>query len=180
MPDSDEITFRRANVEDAAALAEFARRVFVETYAPDNTPEDMAQYVGAAFGQARQAAELADPAVATVVGEAAGRMAAYAQLRRGAAPACVAGPEPVEIMRFYVDGPYQGRGVAQRLMAEALRTARGLGARTAWLSVWERNPRALAFYRKLGFQVVGSATFLLGADLQDDFVMARPLDSEDA
>src|SRR5688572_10158659 len=106
MPDSDEITFRRATVEDAAALAEFARRVFVETYAADNTPEDMAQYVGAAFGEARQAEELADPAVATVVGEAAGRMAAYAQLRRGAAPACVGGAEPVEIMRFYVDGPW--------------------------------------------------------------------------
>ena len=181
MPASlDEVTFRRAAPDDAAALSEFARRAFVETYAAHNTPEDMETYVGGAFGQARQAEELADPAIATVVGEAAGRMAGYAQLRRGSPPACVRGPEPVEIMRFYVDQPWHGQGVAQRLMQAALRTAREQGARTAWLGVWQRNPRAIAFYRKLGFEVVGTAQFLLGDDLQDDFVMVRPIDDAPA
>lgn len=179
-PPLDDITFRRAGPEDAAALSEFARRAFVETYAADNTPEDMEKYVGGAFGEARQAAELADAAIATVVGEAAGRMAAYAQLRRGPAPACVQGPEPIEVMRFYVDQPFHGRGVAQRLMQAALRTGWELGARTIWLGVWQQNPRAIGFYRKLGFEVVGTAQFLLGDDLQDDFVMARAIEDEPA
>jgi ribosomal protein S18 acetylase RimI-like enzyme len=44
-----------------------------------------------------------------------------------------------------------------------------------WLGVWERNPRAVAFYRKYGFTRVGEHTFMLGADAQTDWVLARPL-----
>jgi GNAT superfamily N-acetyltransferase len=48
-------------------------------------------------------------------------------------------------------------------------------AQTMWLGVWERNPRAVAFYRKYGFTRVGEHTFMLGADAQTDWVLARPL-----
>ena len=40
-----------------------------------------------------------------------------------------------------------------------------------WLGVWERNPRAQAFYRKSGFADVGSQVFLVGTDAQTDRVM---------
>ena len=42
-------------------------------------------------------------------------------------------------------------------MAETLARARALGRRTMYLSVWERNARAIAFYRKVGFRDVGSS-----------------------
>jgi ribosomal protein S18 acetylase RimI-like enzyme len=41
--------------------------------------------------------------------------------------------------------------------------------------VWERNPRAIAFYEKLGFAAVGEHEFRLGNDPQRDIVMARPV-----
>jgi ribosomal protein S18 acetylase RimI-like enzyme len=49
------------------------------------------------------------------------------------------------------------------------------GARTLWLGVWERNPRAIAFYRKCGFTEVGTQTFVLGTDHQRDLVLERPI-----
>jgi len=85
----------------------------------------------------------------------------------------VTGGAPLEIVRFYVDRPWHGRGVAQQLMEAAVNTARAAGARTLWLGVWERNPRAIAFYRKCGFQDVGTQTFVLGADHQRDLVLTR-------
>jgi ribosomal protein S18 acetylase RimI-like enzyme len=39
--------------------------------------------------------------------------------------------------------------------------------------VWERNDRALAYYRKSGFVDVGSHTFVVGGDAQTDRVMVR-------
>ena len=42
-----------------------------------------------------------------------------------------------------------------------------------WLGVWERNPRAAAFYAKYGFVRVGEQTFVLGADAQTDWLLAR-------
>jgi RimJ/RimL family protein N-acetyltransferase len=43
-----------------------------------------------------------------------------------------------------------------------------------WLGVWERNPRAIAFYKKFGFLEVGVHVFPLGFDPQRDIVMSRP------
>jgi RimJ/RimL family protein N-acetyltransferase len=37
--------------------------------------------------------------------------------------------------------------------------------------VWERNARAIAFYRKAGFVPVGSKVYVVGADPQIDHVM---------
>ena len=44
-----------------------------------------------------------------------------------------------------------------------------------WLDVWEKNPRAIAFYEKWGFKIVGEQSFQLGADLQHDWLMSRSL-----
>jgi ribosomal protein S18 acetylase RimI-like enzyme len=60
-------------------------------------------------------------------------------------------------------------------MDSVVRTASALGGDVLWLGVWERNARAIAFYRKQGFERVGAKTFRLGADVQTDDVMARAL-----
>jgi ribosomal protein S18 acetylase RimI-like enzyme len=65
--------------------------------------------------------------------------------------------------------------VAQALMAAAAELGRLRGSRTLWLGVWERNDRATAFYRKVGFTDVGTQTFVLGADHQRDLVLARAI-----
>jgi ribosomal protein S18 acetylase RimI-like enzyme len=160
---------------DAARLAAFGARTFEETFGAENTPEDMASYMAHAYGIAQQAAELADPAVVTLIAEEGAAMAGYAQLRGRPAPPCVAGPAPIELWRFYVDRPWQGRGVAAALMSAIVEAAAARGAATLWLCVWERNPRAQAFYRKAGFADVGAAEFVLGTDRQTDRVMVRPI-----
>lgn len=169
------LRIRRATLADAAALADLGARTFHDTFAADNRPEDMALHLETAFGVPQQSAELSSPDYVTLVGELDGVMAAFAQVRRKAAPACVTGPAPVELHRFYVDRPWHGAGVAGALMAQSLEVARELGGRTVWLSVWERNPRAIAFYTKHGFRRSGTTEFWVGPDCQTDHVLARPV-----
>jgi ribosomal protein S18 acetylase RimI-like enzyme len=164
---------RRATINDAAALAEIAERTFRDTFAKDNTPEDLEAYVASAYGETLQRRELEDPESLALLGEAEdGTLIAYTQMRRVRSP-----HGEVEIARFYVDRTYHGQGLAQQLMNAAVGAARGLGATTLWLGVWERNLRAIAFYAKCGFQDVGSQPFLVGSDLQTDRVMARVISS---
>jgi GNAT superfamily N-acetyltransferase len=156
-------------------LAGLAERTFRDTYAEHNTAEDMAGYIAAHFGVRQQTAELGDPARLTLLAEAAGAAAGYVQLGWRPAPGCVRGGAPLEVIRFYVDRVWHGHGLAQLLMAAAVGAARDAGAGVLWLGVWERNTRAIAFYRKSGFEDVGAQTFVLGADHQHDRVLARPL-----
>lgn len=164
---------RRATIDDAAALAEIAERTFRDTFAKDNTPEDLEAYVASAYGETLQRRELENPGVLALLGESEdGTLIAYTQMRRVRSP-----HGEVEILRFYVDRAYHGQGLAQKLMDAAIDAARGLGGKTLWLGVWERNARAIAFYVKCGFRDVGSQPFLVGSDLQTDRVMARVISS---
>ncbi len=45
------------------------------------------------------------------------------------------------------------------------------GCDSVWLGVWEKNSRAISFYKKMGFQEVGEHTFTLGYDPQRDIIM---------
>ncbi|MGH7648759.1 MAG: GNAT family N-acetyltransferase [Gemmatimonadaceae bacterium] len=169
------ITIRHGVLTDATALAELAARTFRDAFGADNRPEDMALHMALAYGMPQQQAELADPRLVTLLVEVDGRLAGYAQLRSGLAPACVIGERPIELWRFYVDRAWHGQGVAQALMERVDAEAVGRGARTLWLGVWERNPRAMAYYRKTGFVDFGSHVFMVGTDGQTDRIMARPL-----
>ena len=167
---------RSAVPADAPALAELGVRTFRETFAADNRPDDIAAHLTATYGPAIQASELADPRRRTLVAATdSGDLIGFAQLLDGDVPGSVVGPAPIELLRLYVDRDYHGRGVAHALMAAAIEAAVEHGARTIWLGVWERNPRAIAFYRKCGFADVGSHEFVLGTDRQTDRLMVRPL-----
>jgi len=87
----------------------------------------------------------------------------------------VSGARVFEIVRFYVDGGYQGRGVGAALMNECFRDAGSRGADVVWLQVWKEAPWAIRFYSRFGFAVVGSAHFYFGDQIGDDHIMARPL-----
>src|SRR5690242_9457754 len=126
---------RRATVSDAAALAELAARTFHDTFAAQNTTEDMEAYMSAVYGEAQQLSEIADPSRITLVVDEDSSLIAYAQLQ-------LALPE-IEIGRFYVDKAWHGRGIAQSLMNEVFAIARELDAKRVWLGVWEHNARAI-------------------------------------
>lgn len=176
---SGAVQIRPALPADAAAVAELGARTFRETFERDNDPADMTAYLGEAFLLETVHAEIADPASTFLLAFAApdGPPIGYAQLKRGAADPAVEGPAPIEIARLYAAREAIGKGVGAALMRDCLaRAARG-GYRTIWLGVWERNERAIAFYRRWGFETVGSHPFMLGADRQIDLIMTRAIEA---
>ena len=156
-------------------LTEFALRVFYDAFAPMNSPGNMEAYMSQNFTTQKFSAQLADPRVIFLVAEIGAAPAAFAKLYDGDAPDCVSGPAPVEIERFYVDLQFHGKGVAQTLMQACFDCARQSGHGTIYLGVWENNHRAIAFYRKCGFEVVGSHIFRMGDEAQNDLLMERSL-----
>jgi GNAT superfamily N-acetyltransferase len=156
-------------------LAAFAARTFAETFAADNRPEDMQAHLAKSYGVPQQTRELANPDVITLLAHEGETLVGYAQVRRQVPPPCVIQEQPIELQRFYVDRPAHGTGVAQMLMSAVHDAARELGGQHVWLSVWERNPRGIAFYTKVGFVDVGSADFYVGQDRQTDRVMVKAL-----
>ncbi len=169
------MTIRRGVASDAPVLAALDRDTFFDTFAATNDATDMALHLERAYGIPQQTAELTDPGIVTLIAEEEGQAVAYAQLREGHVPECATGANPIEIWRFYVVRAWHGRGIAQALMDRVRTEAVARGAGALWLGVWERNPRAQAFYGKYGFVDVGEHVFLFGTDPQTDRVMEATL-----
>jgi len=172
------ITTRVATPGDAALLAELGASTFAETFAEANDPADFAAYMTAAFGEAIQRTELEEPGVTVIFAERAGAATGYVLLREGRAPHVVGDFDALEIVRPYVRASAIGTGVGAVLMQRAIHEAASRGKEALWLGVWEKNTRAIDFYRRHEFFEAGTQPFLLGTDLQNDYVMVRRIARE--
>lgn len=171
---------RYATILDNTLLAEVGAETFYDSFAAENTPENMAAYLAESFSPEKQARELADPASKFLIVEAEGLTVGYARLKFGPAPSVITGRRPMEIIRFYARKPWIGKGVGARLMQACLSEAKQAECEVVWLDVWERNSRAITFYRQWGFVEVGTQVFQLGDDPQHDLLMARAVSLDSA
>ncbi len=165
--------FRHAVLDDAETLLEFAARTFYEAFSPVNTPENMQVYMATAFTLPQVEAELCDPRAIFLLAEIEGRLSGYAKLLAGKPPDCVIGDAAIELVRFYIDQSWHGRGLASALMEICLAEAQQRGFKTIYLGVWEKNLRAQSFYQKWNFRRVGEHIFEMGDDPQLDWWMMR-------
>jgi GNAT superfamily N-acetyltransferase len=180
-------SFRVAAPEDADEVAALAARTFALACPPSTTAEAIAEHIRTVLSPARFRAHLADPAHRVVLAEVDGRPVGYTMVVAAPpADADVAGAlrlQPViELSKVYVEAVAHGVGVARPLMAETLRIARELAGEQGrdadagiWLGVNEHNARAIRFYARSGFRIVGTRSFRLSDAVETDHVMERPL-----
>lgn len=164
----NEITYRDASVADAAALGAFAQASFTDTFGHLYPAEDLAAFVAAKYAAPVIGAELADPETRYRLALRDGAIIGYCKM--GAIDIDVDTTDAVELHRLYVAAEAKGSGVAQTLMDDALAWARGKHAKVMFLSVWENNTRAQAFYRRYGFEHVGEHKFMVGRVADRDFI----------
>lgn len=170
-------SIRRCTVDDSAMMASLAARLFTETYGPTHPEPELSRYLARSFSVDGIREAIADDGVTMLMVEDPKASAiAYAYLRSSAeAPSGVDGGRAFEIVRFYVDGAAQGRGVGAALMEQCFDDAKNRGADVVWLQVWKEAPWAVGFYARMGFSVVGSALFYFGDQVGDDHIMAKSL-----
>ena len=166
------ITIRRASFADAAPLAVLAERTFRDTFAADNSPADMDLHCSQNFSAEIQLREISDPRRVSILAAVDEKLVGFSQLLLRRPVPCLNSRHPAELNRLYVLGEWHGRRVAHQLMDAVLSTAAQQDSDHVWLGVWERNPRAMAFYGKFGFEVVGEQRFVLGRQPQRDLLMA--------
>ncbi|UOQ72544.1 GNAT family N-acetyltransferase [Hymenobacter cellulosilyticus] len=162
----------------AAQLANLGRQTFHDTFAADNTPEDMAEFLAATFSEEKQLAELNDPQTTFLLAHMQQEAVGYAKLRLGSALGLEEGKEPtgrLEIERLYVRQDWIGTGLGAALMRRAIEEARQHQCRTVVLGVWERNQPAIEFYRRFGFREIGKHEFKVGQDVQTDLILRKGL-----
>ncbi len=170
------VRFRRCTIDDLYVLQNFSRRLYFETFAEANTPENMQAYLDHAFALEKLREELLNPHSSFVFLYCNSELAGYMKLNEACAQTDVHDDESLEIERIYVDKKFQGEGLGRALMSRAIDTAAERGKKYVWLGVWEKNEKALRFYERTGFRQVGTHVFVMGDDAQTDCIMRKDLE----
>ncbi|WP_196037626.1 GNAT family N-acetyltransferase [Anaerotruncus colihominis] len=168
--------FRQCTIEDLDILQPFSRQRYFETFSDMNTPENMTAYLDEAFALEKIRAELSDANAAFYFLYWDGKLAGYLKLNEAPAQTDLHDEQSLEIERIYVSEEFQGEGLGRYLMDQAISIAIQRKKKYVWLGVWEKNEKALRFYRRNGFYQIGTHSFVMGDDKQTDYIMRKDLE----
>lgn len=168
-----DIKIRYAVREDAELIAEMSRISFYDAFAKDNTKEDMEIFMNEQFTKASLIKEVEEKDGIFLLAYLNNEPCGYARMRLTNKEQIMANENAIEIARIYAMQNAVGKGVGSALMQSCLDYAAHQQKTTIWLGVWEKNATAIAFYKRWGFEQFGEHSFLLGTDLQTDWLMKR-------
>ncbi len=169
------IQIRSATIYDAGQLSTLATTVFCDTYGALIPHEGRQEYLEHAFSVEALKVDLTHPSVKYLVACHNETLIGFSKLDPTHVPSGVRSTKPIELVKLYVPKAYHGLGVGAKLMKRSICQARELGYDGIWLCVWQKNKRAIAFYRKWGFEMVGTTPIFVGDVVFDDFVLEREL-----
>ena len=168
-----DLTFRPATAADAPLLSRIGRESFVETFGHLYRPEDLAAFLET-HAEESWAAELANRDLSVHLVEQDGLPAAFAKVGPVSLPVTPGAPA-AELRQFYILKPWQGSGIAPKLMDWVLDEAGRRGAGELYLSVYVDNHRARRFYDRYGFEFVAPYAFMVGEQADEDLIMRLTL-----
>jgi ribosomal protein S18 acetylase RimI-like enzyme len=171
------VIIREARLGDEQRLAAVGAATFLESYAGMLPGDDILTHCAVQHSASRYEDWL-------IGGEARIWLAEAAEGRAPVGFLVMAPPDlpipgltdgDVEIRRIYVLHRFHGDKIGWSLMKTALDAARRTGKTRALVGVYGKNAPAIAFYKRVGFTVIGERQFQVGATLHDDLVLAMEL-----
>ena len=169
------LTIKYATRDDAVLIANISRQTFYETFSSFNSKVDMDIFMNVQFTKGRLMLEVGQPENIFLLAYSDGVVAGYAKLRDSRHPKKLGSSNALEIARLYAMPAMIGKGVGKLLMEESIKIATVKGKDMLWLGVWKQNVKAIDFYTSWGFTVFDECDFVLGNDLQKDWLMKKKI-----
>lgn len=171
------MTIREATLADSETVTQLAQTTMRAAFGPPYNPAEVVDaYIQSAITQPILEQELTDKrALFFLLIDADGQAIGYAKLRQGKPPRRLRDRPAIELQRLYLLPLTIGKGWGQQLIQHCLDWAQLHGYRAVWLGVWERNERAIAFYKRSGFKPCGYHFFQFGAERQRDYWLYKLL-----
>jgi len=165
-----------AKPSDTRALNEIAKSTFALACPPDSDKLEIAQYVVEHFNERQFEQQLIGDDTPVFCAWADANIIGFLVLKLS--NPCPINPSirnAAQLRRLYVSASFHGTGASDLLMRAAFDVCKHHHQAAIWLSVFNKNLRAINFYAKYGFTKVGSTNFEMGHEIHLDDVMLASL-----
>ncbi|NWB20284.1 GNAT family N-acetyltransferase [Pseudomonas sp. D4002] len=172
-----DMLIRDARPEDALCIGVLGMQVFLDTYATEGIRDSIAAEALQAFSPQTISALIAQPGTAIIVAEANGHLVGFAQVAMDTGHALISTPKAAELQRLYIQERFTGLGLGYRLLQAAEQRAGQGGASLLWATVWVGNERALGFYPRRGYELLGAPTYTFQNESHENRLFGKRLQS---
>jgi diamine N-acetyltransferase len=169
------VTVRIATWKDAELIADMSRQTFYDSFAKENTKEDMDKFMNEQFTKESLMKEVGAERNIFLLAYEGDEPVGYVRMRENNIPPELNTDKAIEVARIYAVQTAIGKGVGSLLLQKCIDIAKGKKHHTIWLGVWEHNQRAIDFYTRWGFERFADHEFILGNDVQKDWLMKKIL-----
>lgn len=166
---------RFASKEDDELIADFSRRSFYDAFSSQNTKDDMDKFMNEQFTKEALMKEVGEEGNIFLLAFINEKPVGYVRMREGEKRTEFENISSIEIARIYAIQHSIGKGIGSALMQRCIEIAKEMHREIIWLGVWEHNQQAINFYTKWGFEKFGEHDFVLGNDVQTDWLMKKDL-----
>lgn len=166
---------KKCSLDDILDLQKIYRQTFFETFSEQNSEENMRIFLDKAYSEEKLKSEIEDKESETFLAVENQKILGVLKINTGNAETESGLENSLEIQRIYILKESKGLGIGTVFMNLAEKKARELGVSFIWLGVWEKNFPAQKFFTDKGFRRFSEHAFVLGDDIQTDFLMKKEL-----
>ncbi len=166
-------SFKKCSINDLIFLKQISIETFTSTYQHLNTKENFDKHIAFAFNLNQLSIELKNPNTTFYFLQKENKTIGYMKLNEEDSQSEKMSTYCYEIERIYLKKEFQGKGYGRVLIEKAIQVAISKKKKEVWLGVWEKNPDAIGFYKKMGFEEFGKHIFKVGEDEQLDFLFKK-------
>lgn len=147
------------DISHAEIIAKIGAQSFIESHGSSASKPDIDKYVSEKFTVEQFKKELSDTAAIFRLLYYDGMPAAYSKIIPSCANPMLSEKEVCKMERLYVLKDFYDKKLGQPLFDDSVRIAKEKGQKGIWLNVWTGNPRAIKFYEKQSFKIIGETSF---------------------
>ncbi|MCB0480563.1 MAG: GNAT family N-acetyltransferase [Flavobacteriales bacterium] len=150
---------RSAFIHDAFHLAALGRTTFYEGHSSSASASEMESFLNMKFDLENVKNELADIKNHYYLISWNEKLVGYSKIILNQSNPCVANEPIAKLERLYILAEYYDKKLGWELLSHAIDFAKMNNQKGLWLMVWEKNERAIRFYKKATFAKVGETEF---------------------
>lgn len=166
--------YREANITDAVQLSVLFSAVYIDTYGLEGASKEFSNYI---------TQEFPIDEIIRKIGSEHGKifLATYKTNPVGVLQielnkkCTIHNFSSAEIKKLYVLRHFHGKGIAHQLMKLGEAYMQRQNEEKAWLITWDKNPKAIRFYEKEDYKIIGTSPFVMEENTYTNVVMTKQL-----
>ncbi len=155
---------KRATEEDYIAIVAIGRVSVYDAHIASCSEEDMNDYMARSYNYEAVRTELRDPANIYSILYVNEKPAGFSKIVLNAAHPNITLKHTTKLDRIYLLKEYHDLKLGYELLMHNVVFCKANGQAGMWLFTWTGNARAVRFYEKAGFKIVGSHMYRVSAN----------------